>query len=101
MDSRRGRLIAWVLDLHQATRRSPHTFRWWLADQLSRAAMRIRGEKVSVFGWYDGQRGNRAAIMCDRIHSSLFDISPEKADDAIDDLNELASLSGASWTRNP
>lgn len=104
-DTLRGRFSYWLLNLDCAMRRSPHDLKLWLADQLSRAAMRLRGEKVSVFGFYDYAKGNRAAQLCDAVDfDHCLNWSNDEADMIEENrarLQELASLAGATWRSNP
>lgn len=103
-DTRRGRLVAWLLDFDRAVRRSPESFRWWLADQLAQWALRLRGQRVTVFGYYDAARGNRAAELADRLSTSvalaLGDAPSEDVKSALEDLQELESCMGGTWHRN-
>lgn len=103
--TRRGAFVLWLLDLDTALRYSPSTFRWWLADQLARAAMRLRGEKVTVFGFYDCARGNRAAALVESIRNQFItETRTEELGEQMAELNpkldELASCCGATWMRN-
>ena len=100
LDTRRGRFVAWLLDLDYAVRQKPTDFRWWLADQLSRAALRLRRQEVSVFGHYDAQKGNRAAMLAEAIWIEVVIIDISAADNIDTKLQELASLAGATWIRN-
>jgi hypothetical protein len=103
MDTRRGRLLHWLLDARRAIRRKPSEFRWWLADQFSRAALRLRGGNTSVFGFYDGQRGDRAAQLIERLDWVLLlhlDADELRDSEVSETLNELASLAGATWVRH-
>lgn len=103
--NRRGRR---ALELAYAWHRGipglPQRVRFALADRLMRWAMRLRGEKVSTFGFYDYGRGNRAAVLIDRVDDYLvLESSPKNPDalaDARESLEELASLAGACWYRN-
>lgn len=101
--TRRGRLGARLPNLYNHIRFAPHTFCWWLSDNLMRAAMRLRGEKPSVFGSYDGCAGNEAARLLDSIYNELIHLlasdDPDKLDDIRLDMNALASLSRAAWAR--
>jgi hypothetical protein len=98
------RIGYWLLNLREALKRSPRDFRYWFADQLSRVAMLLRGEKVSVFGYYDAAKGNRASILAEDIRINLIcKNSPHFGEDyqeSCDKLEELASLASATWESN-
>lgn len=101
MDSRRGRATYWLLNLDAAIRRGPRDLRWWLADQLARAAMRLRGDRPRVFGFYDCARGNRAAALIESLHHAmLMKLDHDDFLEFQDTLNELAQVKGALWFTN-
>lgn len=101
LDSRRGRLTYWLLNLDEAIRRGPWDMRRWSADQLGRAAIRLRGGKTYVFGYYDCSRGNRAAMLIDRLRDRLLmKLDHDDFMETEDTLNELAQVKGALEVRN-
>lgn len=101
LDTRRGRFTLWLLHLDHALRDAPNRLRWWAADQVARAALRMRGGRTYVFGFYDSTRGNRAAKLADDIRTTLF-LKLETADfvEAAEVLDELAAIKGAVECRH-
>lgn len=98
MDTRRGRAVHLALSFLDAIERGPYRTKIWLADRLMRCAMRLRGEKVSVFGWFEDIHGNRAAVLHDRMQMEIvcaYGIDADKRKELLDDLDELKSLKGA------
>ncbi len=101
LDSRRGRAVMWLLNLDTAIRRGPWDLRRWLADQFGRAAIRLRGGKTYVFGYYDCSRGNQAAKLVDRLRDHfLTKLDFDGFLEAEEVLNELAQVKGAIEVRN-
>lgn len=98
LSTRRGRAFYWLLGLCKATKDTPFRCKLWFADQLIRCAMRLRNEKVSVFGFYDCAIGNRAAQLCDDIR--LKTILNDHEVEIRENLEELASIAGATWISN-
>ena len=102
-DTRRGRLVARLLEVDIALRRAPQSFRWWLADRFSQWALRLRGQRVTVFGYYDAARGNRASELADRLRMQMVlmaDPASEEVRDAFEMLAELESCMGGTWARS-
>ncbi len=104
--TRRGRAVLWVLDLDQAIRNAPWSFKWFLADTFSRWAAQLRGESVEIFGFYDTGRGNKAAQLVDGIKMKMLIHLPSDAlcSDEMEDihakLERLGSLAEATCWRN-
>lgn len=75
-----------------------------LADVLSVLAMRLRNDKVSVFGWYEQCKGNEAAKLADRIETTLImELAVKDTDQlesSLDDLSQLALLAGSTWAHH-
>jgi hypothetical protein len=103
METRRGRLFHWLLEFHYTVKRAPQTWRLWRADRLMRKAMRLRGETPSAYGFYDFAKGNRAARLLDIIDMDYLTRlrSEDDLTEHRETLNELASICGACWERNP
>jgi hypothetical protein len=106
MNTRRGRLTDWLLDLSWTLRHLPRDGRWWLADQLMRAAMRLRREPMTVFGYYDDLRGNEAAALIEDIRIDLCLLTAHDGDDGsklqelTEKLTRLGSIAQANYTRH-
>lgn len=101
LDTRRGRATMWVLNLDDAIRRGPMDVRRWAADQLARAALRLRGCRTYVFGYYDCTRGDRAAKVADSLRFHLLlKLEPHDLAEAEEMVNELAQMKGACWASN-
>lgn len=105
METRRGRFVMWSIDTIRALRGKPSDFKYWLADLLSRAALRLRGDATPrLFGYYEDVRGNRAAELADKISLDL--VMASNLDDREhvgqmnrihDQVSELASLARSTW----
>lgn len=106
MDTRRGRLTGWLLDLWWTLQHLPRDGRWWLADQLMRAAMRLRREAVTIFGYYDDLRGNEAAALIEDLRIDLCVLTAHDGDDGskaaelTEKLQRLGSITQACYTRH-
>lgn len=102
-DTRRGRFGEWMSHQYLSMRLMPQRIRYEIADRLMRAAMRLRGEKPSVFGWYDMAAGNEAARLLDRLDTEFVLLLVPDDYDRMNEmrfvLNRLASLSRAAWAR--
>ena len=105
-DNRRGRAFNTLLEFRFWIKyRATLDFKLWLADLLSRKAMRLRDEKTSVFGFYDSFKGNRAAKLCDDLDTSfLLNVPTEQWIGSLEsfraDLQELGCLAGATCSDN-
>lgn len=101
LDTRRGSLWLRLLDMERDLRNTPRSARWWLADRFSRWALRLRGEKLYRFGYYDDSVGNRAAKLAWDVDWRLMRLfSHDETDDyleAQEQLNELAAKAGSTW----
>lgn len=105
LNTGRGRIVWTVLNFLRDLTRKPEQARWFLSDLLMRSAMRLRRQKVSVFGWYDHARGNEVARLIDRIDSQCVIIGVgsddlDRLQEIRDALEELSSITGAAWARN-
>lgn len=105
MRTRRGRFVMWAINAIRAARGKPSDFKFWLADLLSRGALRLRGDATPrLFGYYEDVRGNRAAELADRINFDLILATDLDDLDAVSRMNqiheqvgELASLARSTW----
>jgi hypothetical protein len=103
-DTRRGRFVLWCIDTLRAIRGQPSDFKYWLADLLSRGALRLRGDATpKLFGYYEDTRGNRAAELADRITFDLIlarplhNLEDERMNQIHEQVRELASLARSTW----
>lgn len=107
METLRGRFVLWCIDSSRAMRGQPSNFKWWLADVFSRWALRLRGDATPrLFGYYEDERGNRAAELADRISFDLVLATVLDDEAAVgrmnriqDQVGELAALARATWHR--
>lgn len=105
MDTRRGRFVMWCISTIRAIRGKPRDFKCWLADLLSRWALKLRGDATpNLFGYYEDIRGNRAAELADRITFDLVlatDVDDsdhfEKMNRIHEQVGELAALARSTW----
>lgn len=100
-DTRRGCFLLAIYNFIDDLKRRPWRARLAIADVLMRCAMRLRGEPVSVFGFYDIWKGNEAARIVDSIETKmLLEMESDDFQDLRDELSRLASLASATCTRN-
>lgn len=105
LETRRGRFVMWSINTIRALRGKPSDFRYWLADLLSRWALRLRGDATPrLFGYWEDVRGNRAAELADRINFDLVLATNlddrdhvEKINQIHEQVGELAALARATW----
>lgn len=95
----------WCIQTARVIRGKPSDFKYWLADVLSKAALRLRGDATPrLFGYWEDVRGNRAAELADRINFDLVlatDLHDEdhrvKMNHIHEQVGELAALARATW----
>jgi hypothetical protein len=105
LDTRRGRFVMWCINTSRAIRGKPSDFKYWLADVLSKAALRLRGDATPrLFGYWEDVRGNRAAEIADRVNFDLVLATNlddrdhvEKMNQIHEQVGELAALARSTW----
>lgn len=82
--------------------------RWFIADWLSYAACRLRGQKWYCSSNWAGVPGNRAADLkqsvwerCVALEACSTFKDPEWLDNIDRELTELGQIAGENWGLNP
>lgn len=102
MDTLRGRTAYALWDFWRRLPLWPNRARYWLADQLARASLALRGGRLYRFGWFDAQFGNAAARQVEDIEMDLLLLtdfsdatSRERYLELSRKVHELGALKGA------
>lgn len=79
--------------------------RWQIADMLSFAACRLRGQKWYIANTFQGVPGNRASELRQGIWTGCVLLASGKDNEMLSDvsrnLDELAQMAGENWGHFP